>query len=106
MWGRRVEFDPCKPCVNCRFTCGDALIDLPIGVISLDMAWSRAVDDQAFDRVSGLVFFVTAANSPTSKVHRLGQDRDVFVKRLVIADTVEDRILQMQETKVRLELGR
>ena len=44
-------------------------------------------------------------NLPISKVHRLGQDRDVFVKRLVIADTVEDRILQMQETKVRLEVG-
>ena len=28
---------------------------LSTGVISLDMAWSRAVDDQAFDRVSGLL---------------------------------------------------
>lgn len=37
----------------------------------------------------------------TSKVHRLGQDREVFVKRLVITNTVEDRILCMQETKVR-----
>ena len=31
-----------------------ALTDLLIGVISLDMAWSHAVDDQAFDRVSRL----------------------------------------------------
>ncbi|KAF9652417.1 hypothetical protein BDM02DRAFT_3109440 [Thelephora ganbajun] len=57
-------------------------------VISLDMAWSRAIDDQAFDRV-----------------HRLGQDREVFVKRLVIANTVEDRILHMQETKKYLADG-
>jgi len=64
------------------------------------MAWSRAVDDQAFDRVSRLIFVVFLVNLPTSKVHRLGQDREVFVKRLVIADTVEDRILKMQENKV------
>lgn len=71
------------------------------------MAWSRAVDDQAFDRVSRLVLTPhIAVNLPTSKVHRLGQDREVFVKRLVIAETVEDRILQMQETKVCLGTGR
>ena len=33
-------------------------MDPPTGVISLDMAWSRAVDDQAFDRVSELTFVV------------------------------------------------
>ena len=64
------------------------------------MAWSRAVDDQAFDRVSRLTFVVFLVNLPTSEVHRLGQDREVFVKRLVIANTVEDRILKMQENKV------
>lgn len=57
---------------------------LPTGVISLDLGWSEAVENQAFDRV-----------------HRLGQDRDVFVERLVISDTVEDRVLQMQERKVK-----
>ena len=56
---------------------------LPAGVISLDLGWSEAVENQAFDRV-----------------HRLGQDRDVFVERLVISDTVEDRVLAMQERKV------
>lgn len=49
-------------------------------------------------------YYNITVSSPISKVHRLGQDREVFVKRLVIADTVEDRILHMQETKVRLEL--
>ncbi|KAJ3559162.1 hypothetical protein NM688_g505 [Phlebia brevispora] len=51
-------------------------------VISLDLGWSEAVEAQAFDRV-----------------HRLGQSREVFVERLVIADTVEDRILALQERK-------
>ena len=57
------------------------------GVISLDLAWSSAVESQAFDRV-----------------HRLGQMREVFVHRLVIENTVEDRVLMMQERKVRCSL--
>ena len=52
-------------------------------VISLDLGWSQAVESQAFDRV-----------------HRVGQMRKVHVQRVVIADTVEDRILKMQERKV------
>ena len=52
------------------------------GVISLDLGWSEAVESQAFDRV-----------------HRLGQLREVLVERLVIADTVEDRVLALQERK-------
>ena len=52
-------------------------------VISLDLGWSQAIESQAYDRV-----------------HRLGQTRDVHVQRVVIADTVEDRILTMQERKV------
>jgi len=42
-----------------------------------------SVESQAFDRL-----------------HRLGQTRKVLVQRVVIADTVEDRILQLQERKV------
>ena len=53
------------------------------GVMSLDLGWSEAVENQAFDRV-----------------HRLGQTRPVFVERLVIANTVEDRVLALQEKKV------
>ncbi|KAJ3999884.1 SNF2 superfamily protein [Lentinula boryana] len=51
-------------------------------VISLDLGWSQATEDQAFDRV-----------------HRLGQFLPVKVQRLVIENTVEDRILKMQERK-------
>ncbi|THH32586.1 hypothetical protein EUX98_g1602 [Antrodiella citrinella] len=51
-------------------------------VISLDLGWSEAIESQAFDRV-----------------HRLGQQREVFVERLVVKDTVEDRVLALQERK-------
>lgn len=57
-------------------------------VISLDLGWSQAVEAQAFDRV-----------------HRLGQSRPVKVDRLVISDTVEDRILALQERKQNLADG-
>jgi len=54
-------------------------------VILLDPWWNPAVEDQAADRA-----------------HRIGQTKPVFVHRLVAADTVEERILALQESKRRL----
>ncbi|OQR97012.1 DNA repair protein RAD5, SWI/SNF-related matrix-associated actin-dependent regulator of chromatin [Achlya hypogyna] len=51
-------------------------------VILLDPWWNPALEDQAVDRV-----------------HRLGQESDVIVKKYVVEDTVEDMILQLQERK-------
>jgi SNF2 family DNA or RNA helicase len=51
-------------------------------VIHLDPWWNPAVEDQATDRV-----------------HRIGQQRPVTVYRLVTADTVEEKILKLHETK-------
>jgi len=50
--------------------------------ISLDLAWSFAVEEQAFARV-----------------HRIGQDKEVFVNRLTISNSVEQRIGALQEHK-------
>jgi superfamily II DNA or RNA helicase len=51
-------------------------------VFLLDPWWNPAAEDQAADRA-----------------HRIGQDRPVFVHRLVAKDTVEERILGLQEKK-------
>ncbi|KAM0748722.1 hypothetical protein T439DRAFT_71167 [Meredithblackwellia eburnea MCA 4105] len=51
-------------------------------VVNLDLAWSHAVEAQAFDRC-----------------HRIGQDKEVFVNRLTIANTVEQRVGELQERK-------
>lgn len=51
-------------------------------VFLLDPWWNPAVEDQAADRA-----------------HRIGQTRPVFVHRLVAQDTVEERILALQEEK-------
>lgn len=51
-------------------------------VFLLDPWWNPAVEDQAADRA-----------------HRIGQDRPVLVSRLVAQDTVEERILALQQQK-------
>ncbi|WP_155890637.1 DEAD/DEAH box helicase [Desulfuromonas sp. TF] len=51
-------------------------------VIHYDPWWNPAVERQATDRA-----------------HRIGQDKPVFVYKLVAADTVEEKILQLQERK-------
>lgn len=51
-------------------------------VFLLDPWWNPAVEDQAADRT-----------------HRIGQDKPVFVYRVVAKDTVEERILLLQEKK-------
>jgi SNF2 family DNA or RNA helicase len=51
-------------------------------VFLLDPWWNPAVEDQAADRA-----------------HRIGQDKPVFVYRMVARDTVEERILALQARK-------
>jgi SNF2 family DNA or RNA helicase len=51
-------------------------------VFVLDPWWNPAVEAQAVDRA-----------------HRIGQERQVFAYRLIARDTVEEKVLQLQETK-------
>ncbi|XP_042050150.1 helicase-like transcription factor CHR28 isoform X1 [Salvia splendens] len=51
-------------------------------VILLDLWWNPTTEDQAIDRA-----------------HRIGQTRTVTVSRLTVKDTVEDRILSLQDDK-------
>ncbi|KAK0545157.1 hypothetical protein OC846_005673 [Tilletia horrida] len=54
-------------------------------VILTEAWWNPALEDQAFDRA-----------------HRLGQQRETFIYKLCIADTVDLRILALQEKKRQL----
>jgi superfamily II DNA or RNA helicase len=54
-------------------------------VFLLDPWWNPAVEDQAADRA-----------------HRIGQENPVFVHRIVARDTVEERILALQQRKRQL----
>jgi hypothetical protein len=51
-------------------------------VIHYDPWWNPAAEDQASDRA-----------------HRIGQTKSVFVYKMIAADTVEDRILELQQRK-------
>ena len=42
---------------------------------------------------------VSAQNQATDRAHRIGQTRAVSVFKLICQDTIEERILQMQERK-------
>jgi len=54
-------------------------------VIHYDPWWNPAVEAQASDRA-----------------HRIGQTKSVFVYKMIAADTVEERILELQERKAAL----
>jgi SNF2 family DNA or RNA helicase len=54
-------------------------------VIHYDPWWNPAVENQASDRA-----------------HRIGQTKSVFVYKLIAVDTVEERILELQQRKAEL----
>jgi SWI/SNF-related matrix-associated actin-dependent regulator of chromatin subfamily A3 len=57
-------------------------------VILADSWWAPAIEDQAIDRV-----------------YRLGQTRETTVWRLVMEDSIEDRVLEVQEKKRQLTMA-
>ena len=57
-------------------------------VIHYDPWWNPAVENQATDRA-----------------HRIGQDKPVFVYKLIVAGSIEERIVALQEKKADLAAG-
>ena len=57
-------------------------------VFMMDIWWNYAVEQQAMDRV-----------------YRIGQTRDVKVTRFICANSIEERILEVQESKTMLGLA-
>ena len=57
-------------------------------VIHYDPWWNPAVENQATDRA-----------------HRLGQDKPVFVYKLIVGGSIEEKILALQEKKAELAAG-
>jgi SNF2 family DNA or RNA helicase len=57
-------------------------------VVLLDLWWNVQVDEQAIDRC-----------------HRIGQIREVKVSKIVIRNSIEERILDLQKHKENLAAG-
>jgi len=70
--------------------CGSLGLNLTCAnhVILTDPWWNPALDNQAIDRV-----------------HRIGQTKDVHVHRILVPNTVEDRIMALQKTKQEIADG-
>jgi len=54
-------------------------------VFILDPWWNPAVEDQAI-----------------SRMHRIGQEKKVFVYKLIAKNTIEEKVLALQEKKKKL----
>jgi SNF2 family DNA or RNA helicase len=84
---RALRTDPHTRVLLCSLKCGSLGLNLTAAtrVIIVEPFWNPFVEEQAIDRV-----------------HRLTQTVDVVVYKLTVADTVEARILELQEKKRRL----
>ncbi|TKY87052.1 hypothetical protein EX895_003729 [Sporisorium graminicola] len=80
----RIRDDPSITVILISFKAGSTGLNLTScsRVILMDLWWNPQIEEQAFDRA-----------------HRLGQTRDVTIYKLSIKDTVEERILKLQEKK-------
>lgn len=76
--------DPLIDVILVSIKAGNAGLNLTAAthIIIMDPFWNPYVEDQAVDRA-----------------HRIGQTRDVHVHRILVPNTVEDRILALQEKK-------
>lgn len=80
----RIRSDPKVTVILISFKAGSTGLNLTVcsRVILMDLWWNPQIEEQAFDRA-----------------HRLGQTRDVTIYKISIKDTVEERILKLQEKK-------
>ncbi len=80
----RFQSDPGTPFFLLSLKAGGVGLNLTAAdyVIHLDPWWNPAVEMQAADRA-----------------HRIGQDKPVFIYKVIARDTVEEKILQLQEKK-------
>jgi len=80
----RFQTDPAVPFFLLSLKAGGVGLNLTAAdyVIHLDPWWNPAVEMQAADRA-----------------HRIGQDRPVFIYKIIARETVEEKILQLQEKK-------
>lgn len=81
---QRFQTDPRVPLFLISLKAGGLGLNLTAAeyVFLLDPWWNPAVEAQAIDRA-----------------HRIGQSRNVFAYRLVARDTIEEKILQLQQNK-------
>ncbi|GAA5825079.1 hypothetical protein JCM11251_006091 [Rhodosporidiobolus azoricus] len=83
----KIRNDPLTTVILVSLKCGAVGLNLTCcsRVLLLDLWWNPAIEQQAFDRA-----------------HRFGQLDDVKIYKILIENTVEDRILALQEQKAEI----
>ncbi|CAG7560812.1 unnamed protein product [Fusarium equiseti] len=81
---RKLRSDPETRILLCSLKCGSLGLNLTAAtrVVILEPFWNPFVEEQAIDRV-----------------HRLTQTVDVIIYKLTVSQTVEERILELQDKK-------
>ncbi|KAM0252700.1 hypothetical protein ACHAP5_000992 [Fusarium lateritium] len=81
---RKLRNDPETRILLCSLKCGSLGLNLTAAtrVVILEPFWNPFVEEQAIDRV-----------------HRLTQTVDVIIYKLTVSETVEERILELQDKK-------
>ncbi|KAK4099193.1 hypothetical protein N658DRAFT_487787 [Parathielavia hyrcaniae] len=76
-----------KVLVYASIRCGGQALNLTCAnrVILVDQWWNTALENQAFGRV-----------------HRIGQEKETYFVKIVVRDTIDEGLLQMQERKARM----
>ncbi|KAI8057558.1 SNF2 family N-terminal domain-containing protein [Gilbertella persicaria] len=85
-----LRYDPTCTVMLISLKCGSLGLNLTAAnrVILMDIWWNPALEEQAIDRV-----------------HRIGQRLPVYVTRLIVDDTVELKIMALQNEKAQLTKG-
>jgi DNA repair protein RAD16 len=68
-------------------------------VYLMDSWWNPAVEYREFLRLEVDFLQLSSASEAMDRIHRLGQHRPVQAIKLVVEDSIESRIVQLQEKK-------
>ncbi len=81
---RKIKDDDKCKLILISFKAGSTGLNLTCcsRVLLMDLWWNPQIEEQAFDRA-----------------HRLGQNRPVMIYKICVKDTVEQRLLEIQEKK-------
>ena len=69
-------------------------------VFLMDSWWNPAVEYRKDPRFTHPLHLLTAFPEAMDRIHRLGQHRPVKAVKIVIEDSIESRIIQLQEKKM------
>ena len=75
---------------------------LHISILTVQKAYTTLQEDGFIETTAGKGCYVSAQNQATDRAYRIGQKSNVQVFNLVMKDSVEEKIIEMQKRKKEL----